>query len=48
MSWMILWKWVLIICVSLYTILALVVAIGGFRDVISMLKELAGNGEVSE
>ena len=41
MSWVTLWKYILIIGVSLYSILLVVVAIGGFKDVLSMLKELS-------
>ena len=43
MNWMILWKWILIITIALYGILVVIVAIGGFRDAMFMLKELTGN-----
>ena len=42
MSWMLLWKYILIIGVSLYAILVIIVTIGGFKDVVHMLKELSG------
>ena len=43
MNWIILWKWILMITVILYGILVIVVAIGGFRDVLSMLKDLTAD-----
>lgn len=45
MSWMILWKYVLIITLSLYAMLVVIVGIGGFKDVVLMLKELSGNSK---
>ncbi len=39
-SWIGFWKVVLILCLSLYFILAAIISVGGFKDAKSFLKDL--------
>jgi hypothetical protein len=47
-AWMTLWKVVLIGGIGLFAILAVVVSIGGFFDVIKLLASLRENAEDSD
>ena len=41
MSWALLWKIVLIFCLSAYSLLVVIVIFGGIRNIIDMLKDLS-------
>ncbi len=41
MNWAQLWKFVLIFCLSAYSLLVVVVIIGGIGNIIDMLKDLS-------
>lgn len=36
-SWLMFWKWLLIVVIAIYAVLALAVTIGGFGDLLRML-----------
>lgn len=40
MNWMLFWKIVLILALTAYSLLALIVTVGGARNIVQMLKEL--------
>ncbi|MCJ7582232.1 MAG: hypothetical protein MUP98_17095 [Candidatus Aminicenantes bacterium] len=40
MTWMQLWKFILILTLSSYSLLVIIVTIGGTKNLIQMLKEL--------
>lgn len=40
MTWMHLWKFVLILTLSAYSLLVIIVSIGGMKNLVQMLKEL--------
>ncbi len=40
MTWMQLWKFILILTLSAYSLLVIIVSIGGIYNLVSMLKEL--------
>ena len=41
MSWAFFWKFVLILCLSTYSLLVVAVIFGGIKNIIDMLKELS-------
>ncbi|MGD8536533.1 MAG: hypothetical protein PVF66_11850 [Candidatus Aminicenantes bacterium] len=41
MSWAQFWKFVLIFCLSAYSLLVVIVIFGGIRNIIDMLKDLS-------
>jgi len=48
MTWMQLWKFVLILTLSSYSLLVIIVTIGGMKNLVQMLKELKEPLEPSE
>jgi len=40
MTWMQLWKFILILTLSTYSLLVIIVSIGGAKNIVQMLKEL--------
>ncbi len=40
MTWMHLWKFILILTLSTYSLLVIIVSIGGMKNLVQMLKEL--------
>lgn len=47
MNWILLWKIVLILTLSAYSLLVLTVLVGGSRNIVQMLKELSESPEPS-
>lgn len=45
MNWVQLWKTVLLFTLIGYSLLVIVVSIGGFRNIVEMLRELSPNSE---
>lgn len=48
MTWMQFWKFILILTLSSYSLLVIIVSIGGMKNLIQMLKELKEPLETSE
>ncbi len=48
MTWMQLWKFVLVLTLSAYSLLVIIVSIGGTKNLIQMLKELQEPPDPSE
>jgi hypothetical protein len=41
MSWALFWKFILVFCLSAYSLLVVTVIFGGIKNIIDMLKELS-------
>jgi len=48
MNWLILWKSILIFTLVIYTVLVIIVGLGGIKDVVALLHDLSGNGDVTQ
>lgn len=48
MNWTLLWKIVLILTLSAYSLLVIVVFFGGLRNIVQMLRELREPSDFSE
>jgi len=48
MTWMHLWKFILILTLSAYSLLVFIVSIGGAKNIVQMLKELREPPDPSE
>ena len=48
MTWMQLWKFILILSLSTYSLLVIIVSIGGMKNLVQMLKELKEPPDQSE